>query len=247
MKKKIVALCLVLALAVTAIAGATMAYFTDTDEEVNTFTVGNIDIEIEEIFPENELMPGSRDENNLQKEVYIKNTGANEAYMWAEILIPSYLDDGNTLNTPAPGIGNNLHFNYYDTYVENGKDVLVSGAYAEANKLGAPKFVCNLVYMGTEEIGTVIYNRYVSYIENDTAKAKDQTTAALLAQVYMDSKVTQCTDETCTKTNCLVLMDGTTHYDGSWELIVRGFGIQADGIATIKEAINTYYDQNVIA
>jgi len=185
-------------------------------------------------------------ENNLQKEVYIKNIGDNEAYMWAEILIPSALDDGNTLNTPAPGIGNNLHFNYYDTYVENGKDVLVSGAYATANGLGDPKFVCNLVWMGEEEIEGVYYNRYVSYIENDTAKAKNQTTAALLAQVYMDSKVTQCTTEGH-PANCLVLMDGTTHYDGSWELIVRGFGIQADGIDTIKEAINTYYDKTVIA
>jgi len=100
--------------------------------------------------------------------------------------------------------------------------------------------------MGEEEIEGVYYNRYVSYIENDTAKAKNQTTAALLAQVYMDSKVTQCTTEGH-PANCLVLMDGTTHYDGSWELIVRGFGIQADGIDTIKEAINTYYDKTVIA
>jgi len=246
MKKKILALCLVVVLAITAVTGATLAYFTDTEEQINTFTVGNVDIEIEEIFPDKELMPGSKTENNLQKEVYIKNIGDNEAYMWAEILIPSALDDGNTLNTPAPGIGNNLHFNYYDTYVENGKDVLVSGAYATANGLGDPKFVCNLVWMGEEEIEGVYYNRYVSYIENDTAKAKNQTTAALLAQVYMDSKVTQCTTEGH-PANCLVLMDGTTHYDGSWELIVRGFGIQADGIDTIKEAINTYYDKTVIA
>lgn len=49
MKKKIVALCLCIALAVVAIGGATLAYFTDkTDTVTNTFTVGNVDIELAE-------------------------------------------------------------------------------------------------------------------------------------------------------------------------------------------------------
>ena len=48
MKKKIISLCLVIALVATAIAGATLAYFTDTDVVNNTFTVGNIDIKLDE-------------------------------------------------------------------------------------------------------------------------------------------------------------------------------------------------------
>jgi len=48
MKKKIVTLCLVAALAVTAIGG-TLAYFTDkTQVTTNTFTVGNVNIELDE-------------------------------------------------------------------------------------------------------------------------------------------------------------------------------------------------------
>lgn len=47
MKKKIVALCLCIALAVVAIGGATLAYFTDKTETVtNTFTVGKVDIDL---------------------------------------------------------------------------------------------------------------------------------------------------------------------------------------------------------
>ena len=46
MKKKIVALCLVLALALTAIGGATLAYFTDTDEVKNEFTMGKVNIDL---------------------------------------------------------------------------------------------------------------------------------------------------------------------------------------------------------
>ena len=46
MKKKIVALCLCVALAVIAIGGATLAYFTDRDNADNTFTVGNVKIDL---------------------------------------------------------------------------------------------------------------------------------------------------------------------------------------------------------
>ena len=46
MKKKILSLCLVLALAAVAIVGGTLAYFTDTDAETNVFTVGNVSIDL---------------------------------------------------------------------------------------------------------------------------------------------------------------------------------------------------------
>ena len=48
MKKKIISLCLVAALAVVAIAGTSLAYFTDKDAKTNTFTLGNVDITLTE-------------------------------------------------------------------------------------------------------------------------------------------------------------------------------------------------------
>lgn len=45
-KKKILTLCLVACLAITAIAGASLAYFTDTKSATNTFTVGNVSIDL---------------------------------------------------------------------------------------------------------------------------------------------------------------------------------------------------------
>ena len=47
-KKKLVSLCLVLALVLTAVIGGTMAYFTDTEKASNIMTVGNVDINLEE-------------------------------------------------------------------------------------------------------------------------------------------------------------------------------------------------------
>ena len=46
MKKKLTAIFLCVALIAIAIVGASLAYFTDTDEATNTFTVGNVKIDL---------------------------------------------------------------------------------------------------------------------------------------------------------------------------------------------------------
>lgn len=48
MKKKIVALCLCVALLAVAVIGGTLAYFTDTATATNTFTSGKVDITLSE-------------------------------------------------------------------------------------------------------------------------------------------------------------------------------------------------------
>lgn len=48
MKKKLLAMCMVVCLSAVAVVGGTMAYFTDTADKTNTFTVGNVDIELTE-------------------------------------------------------------------------------------------------------------------------------------------------------------------------------------------------------
>ena len=46
MKKKVAALCLCVALLAVAVVGASLAYFTDTKTATNTFTVGNVKIDL---------------------------------------------------------------------------------------------------------------------------------------------------------------------------------------------------------
>ena len=46
MKKKVLTVCLVAVIAIMAVAGASLAYLTDTDEATNTFTLGNVSIEL---------------------------------------------------------------------------------------------------------------------------------------------------------------------------------------------------------
>lgn len=84
MKKKIVALCLCIAMLTIAIAGGTLAYFTDTEAKTNTFTVGNVNIKLEEPkWDENgsedapEVYPGEA----LAKDPTVTNTGANPCFV----------------------------------------------------------------------------------------------------------------------------------------------------------------------
>ena len=46
MKRKLIAICLCVALAAVAVVGASLAYFTDTKSATNTFTVGNVKIDL---------------------------------------------------------------------------------------------------------------------------------------------------------------------------------------------------------
>ena len=61
MKKKLTAIFLCIALVAIAIVGASMAYFTDTKEATNTFTVGNVKIDLIESRFHREGNDGSND------------------------------------------------------------------------------------------------------------------------------------------------------------------------------------------
>ena len=223
MKKKITAIFLCVALVAIAVVGASLAYFTDTDSANNTFTVGKVDITLveknadgTEFTPDQKLYPGTKTQNNIAKIVTVTNNeGSEDAWLWAEIWIPSALDDGDDNSPTAPGLGNSLHFNYAGN-VEETKST----------------------YLGSKEIEGVMYNGYVHFVTNDTIHKAGESTSALLDQVYMDKGVTQ-------GTNGYLLIDGKTDYTGDWNLIVYGVGIQANGINTIKDAITTYYGKNV--
>ena len=84
MKKKILALCLVVALAATAIVGGTLAYFTDNANATNTFTVGNVDITLTE---PNWNSSGSQDAPEvypgeaLAKDPTVTNSGVNPCFV----------------------------------------------------------------------------------------------------------------------------------------------------------------------
>jgi predicted ribosomally synthesized peptide with SipW-like signal peptide len=97
MRKKLVALSLVAAMLAIGIIGGTLAYFTDTKEKTNTFTLGNVKIELvekgadgEDFVPDQPLLPGEK--NAVDKIVTVENIGSSKAYAWIEVWVPEDLD-----------------------------------------------------------------------------------------------------------------------------------------------------------
>lgn len=121
MKKKILVACLCVALAVLTVAGTTLAYLTSTDKVENTFTVGNVAINLDEAkVAENgtAVTPAERVKGNNYKlmpgHTYTKDPtvtvleGSEEAYVRMKVTFnnateiiamctdPEYAEDGPT-------------------------------------------------------------------------------------------------------------------------------------------------------
>lgn len=123
MKKKIISLCLVLALALTAVGGATLAYFTDKDQVNNTFAIGNIDIDLyektdaygDQEFQNNldysNIMPG----DYLSKKPYIRNESkTNAAYVRVAVLVNNY----SKINNAIDEVYENAPYSYDDAKMQ---------------------------------------------------------------------------------------------------------------------------------
>ncbi len=242
--KKIISLVLVLVLALTAIGG-TLAYFTDTDNATNTFTIGKVDITLEEVFDKDnaKLMPGI----DINKDVVISvEEGSETSYVWYEWLIPSVLDttDGKT------GTDNIIHVNSlgrtWDKYRENNKYWVKDQAAAlpleqtwdhdPEVELKDPNLVGPEGFIGTETIDGIVYNKYV-VLYHGTVAAGAKTTQAM-DKVYLDKRV-----DMDPVTNKYTFDGKEIDYDfakNGVDIIVRAYGIQAAGLADVYEAYTAY-------
>lgn len=132
MKKKLV-LTTALAVAVTSIlvVGGSLAYFTDADSNENVFTVGDVDIRLDEEFvPDSKLYPGE-EKDAVEKNVDVTNTGSENAFVRVHIAVPAALDENGYLHLVKGGdewswaedtytttIGNLSYHVYVATYPE---------------------------------------------------------------------------------------------------------------------------------
>lgn len=86
---KVVLLICTLILVVTFSIGSTLAYFVSEEKKVNHFSIGSVEVDIQEDFP----IEGSDWSSGqvIKKEVAIKNTGSTPVLVRAQ-LIPYWLD-----------------------------------------------------------------------------------------------------------------------------------------------------------
>ncbi len=225
MKKKIVTCSLVVALLVIGVIGASLAYFTDTDNADNVFTTGKVDISLEENFEQNsKLLPATGSaqagtlENGVTKEIQVKNeAGSEDAYVRVHIAIPNILDNGD----PSFDAGKNvLHFNY-------DKDSIGEGKWDWSKTAGTP-YEGDWNYYETT-IDGIKYNVYVVTYEK-ALKEGEITAEKAMHQVYLDSKVT---NDDVEKINA-ALKDGI-------KIKVIAEGAQAAGFDNAYAALNAAF------
>ena len=179
--KKAVAIVLTFAIAMSMGIAMTVAYFTDTEEELNIMTVGNVNVELIEqqrnedgsaLVPFEDgkaLTPivgsaqGDKDEwgmpeikNYVDKIVYAKNIGAEEAYMRILVAIPAVLED-----TVASGAsGNALHWNFGNRLDKEGASTWNSVAWQVAGNPFFDEFGTGTNSVDSVVIDGVEYNVY---------------------------------------------------------------------------------------
>ena len=220
MKKKILAIVLCVAMLAIAIVGGTMAYFTDTDVKTNTFTTGNVDIDLIEEFTQNsKLMPGI----DVTKKVTVQNTGSENAYVRVHVAIPSMLDSGSEDEPQYAAYNNTLHFNFSGASVADGQWNWNSDVDGDNYPGNGGQWNCY-----QETVDDVLYNVYV--ITYETALAADATTAtAAMDKVYLDTKVTN--------KNMTEILEAL----GEIKILVAAEGGQVDGFENAYDALNTQF------
>ena len=247
MKKKILAVCLCVALVAVAVVGATLAYFTDTKAKTNTFTVGNVKIDLLEssLHRENagvangktstselwsdvakegsgntskykagdtfytdtqieanaaeytcenvQLIPG----RSYHKMPYVKNTGANDAYIRIRVMIPADLDTAV------------LNSSMYTTTALNNKEFTM--AYDNS---------------GTVERDGIKYNVY-TFTRIDPLAPGEMTYWNVWGTIHMDT--------TATNEQIAQLLP-----NGTFNVLVEADAIQADGFANATDAFAAF-------
>ena len=146
MKKKITAIVLVIAMIAIAVAGGTLAYFTDNDAKTNTFTMGDVKIHIDEwmeneagewvAYEDQKLAPIAQSKAPFNKLVETVNDGSEDAYIRTFITCPAddYWDLGYGFNSGAsavdmarPNVDGDYTMHHIDKWYDLGKVTLNNG------------------------------------------------------------------------------------------------------------------------
>ena len=216
MKKKIVAIALCALLLAIAAVGATLAYFTDTKEVTNTFTVGNVKIEllesklhrVEDNATDEDILADAKQYQDylaeagknilpgvlVNKAPYIRNTGSSNAYVRLRLLVPVSVLDLIT----------------YEATI---------GAYEEA--IAQPVQLENVTIDGVE------YAQY-AFVYNKALAPEEMTYWPALWQVKLNESVTS---------EDVAALDLT---DATFNIVLQADAIQADTFKTAEEAFAAF-------
>ena len=240
MKKKILTLCLVIALAATAVIGGTLAYFTDTEQTTNEMTVGNIDINLEEVklvvddegnqtwvdYDQDDplnLFPVKWEDraeygmsNNKAARVYNTSSSGKNAYLRTIVAIPSVLDD-------VIGLG----FAEGEAWNATGSD-------------GVKRYGCTWEKIGSATFDGYSHDIYVCDTVGDVAVEKGNYMLSLVSVWMYDTVTNEKLDALVKAEGNGVTLDENNMID--FDVKVLSQGVQTEGFANYDEAMASFGD-----
>ena len=245
MKKKIVALCLVVALAATAIIGGTLAYFTDTDEATNTFTTANVQIDL--IEQQRGVKDGEKtlvpfENNKVLMPIVGSAQGGNETVGGVTGLptAKNYVDKIMTIQNLAVDAYVRLYIAIpaaLDNATDAGQNILHFNVNPDSSATG--QWLTEALVAENVTIDNVSYNVYSRTYSSALSKDDVTSTPAYIG-FYLDKDVDY------DGTNYTITRNGVTspinfNFSSGVTIPVYAVGVQAAGFTDADTAINTAF------
>ena len=253
MKKKLIAIFLCVALVAIAVVGASLAYFTDTKSVTNTFTVGNVKIDLLEssLHRENAgVANGATSTSELWSDVAKEGSGNTSKYKAGDTFYTDAQIEANAAEYKCENVqlipGRSYHKMPYvkntgknDAYIrirvmipaDLDTTVLNSSMYT-SSAMDKKEFTMAYDHSGTVERDNVKYNVY-TFTRIDPLAPGEMTYWNVWGTIHMDSTVTSA--------QCEELFGVNGPYpNGVFPVLVEADAIQAEGFADATAAWTAY-------
>ena len=256
MKKKITAIFLCVALVAIAIVGASLAYFTDTKTATNTFTVGNVKIDLLEssLHRENAgIANGATSTSELWSDVAKEGSGNTSKYKAGDTFYTDAQIEENAAVYTCENVqlipGRSYHKMPYvknvgknDAYIrirvmipaDLDTAVLNSSMYT-SSAMDKKEFTMAVDQSGTVEREGRKYNVY-TFTRIDSLAPDEMTYWNVWGTIHMDTTVTSAQSE------ALFGADGP-YPNGVFPVLVEADAIQSEGFADATAAWTAFATQ----
>lgn len=254
MKKKTILVAAIAVMLVAAlVVGGTLAYFTDTKDAKNTFTVGNVSIELLEssLHRENAgIANGATSDSELWSDVEKLGSNNTSPYKAGDTFYTDEQIKANAATYKCDNVklapGQSYHKMPY--VVNTGKNaayirirvmfpanldtaILNSSMYT-TTALNNKEFTMAYDSTGTVERDGVMYNVY-TFTRIDPLAAGEMTYWNVWGTIHMDTDVTN--EEIAS-----LFGEGKPYADGTFPVLVEADAIQADGFANATDAFAAF-------
>ena len=257
MRKKLLVLSLCVALAAIAIAGASLAYFTDTKSATNTFTVGNVKIDLLEssLHRENAgVANGATSTSELWSNVAKEGSGNTSKYKAGDTFYTDAQIEANAAEYKCDNVqlipGRSYHKMPYvknvgsnDAYIrirvmipaDLDTAVLNSSIYT-STAMNNKEFTLAVDQSGTVEREGLKYNVY-TFTRIDPLAPDEMTYWNVWGTIHMDTTVTSAQSEA-------LFGENGPYPNGVFPVLVEADAIQAEGFADAAAAWTAFAAQN---